>query len=505
MKDRKISIEIHSLCKDLIRNLWVVVLAVLIGRMGIYIASHSVYLPEYTSSATLVVSAKTSSGTAYTNYTVSTELADVFVGVFSDSVMKAKASEYMGKSFNGNISAKVNSGTNFITLSVTSDSPKNSYEMLNAVLNVYPDVSDYVFDNATLTLLRSPSMPHSPSNAISSDNAALIQSGCAILAVFAIVVISLMRDTIKTENDYKEKIDAKLVGIVNHEKKQMALSDRIKRKKKSLRIHSNAFVSVGYIETFHKICAKLEYMHKRNGDKVFVITSLAENEGKSTIASNIALALAERDKKVILVDFDFKKPALYKIFEKDYSENSELGYYFEGKISKGNFKLLSFKNLPMLLAVNTMPHKDSSKWIEDGSAEQFINNLASKADYVIIDTPPFFVDASVAELAKFADKVINVVRTDTVNSQLISDSLVALKDSEGKFAGCILNDVHPEISLFDISGADETGAYRYGKYGHYGKYSKYAKYGKYGSYGYFGKYGKYGNYGYYQKSDNDEK
>jgi Mrp family chromosome partitioning ATPase len=50
---------------------------------------------------------------------------------------------------------------------------------------------------------------------------------------------------------------------------------------------------------------------------VIAITSVAENEGKSTCAANIAVSLADRGNKVILLDLDFKKPALYKIFSED--------------------------------------------------------------------------------------------------------------------------------------------------------------------------------------------
>ena len=55
MNNKKITVELFSIIKDLIKNAWIIVLAVLIGYMGIYIVSHSIYKPEYTASATLVV------------------------------------------------------------------------------------------------------------------------------------------------------------------------------------------------------------------------------------------------------------------------------------------------------------------------------------------------------------------------------------------------------------------------------------------------------------------
>ena len=77
MQKNKIIIEWHSILKDLLMNAWVVLLAALIGMMWIYIASYSVYSPEYTSSATLVVTAKSSASNPYSLVSISSEMAEL--------------------------------------------------------------------------------------------------------------------------------------------------------------------------------------------------------------------------------------------------------------------------------------------------------------------------------------------------------------------------------------------------------------------------------------------
>ena len=61
-----------------------------------------------------------------------------------------------------------------------------------------------------------------------------------------------------------------------------------------------------------------------------MVSSVAENEGKSSIASNVALALAEKGRRVLLVDTDLKKPAQHKIFEKPGSKGKSLTDYLDG-------------------------------------------------------------------------------------------------------------------------------------------------------------------------------
>ena len=158
MQKNKIIIEWHSILKDLLMNAWVVLLAALIGMMGIYIASYSVYSPEYTSSATLVVTAKSSASNPYSLVSISSEMAEVYTKIFTQPTIK-----------------------------VTSSSPQTSYELLSAVLSVYPEVADNLFENATISVIKQPSMPHAPSNNISSQNKLIVALGCAFVAVLAIV------------------------------------------------------------------------------------------------------------------------------------------------------------------------------------------------------------------------------------------------------------------------------------------------------------------------------
>ncbi len=500
MEKNKISIEWHSIVKDLVRNIWVVVLSVLIGYMGIYIASHKVYTPEYTAKATLVVNAKGATTGSSSMLTVTNEMANVFINIFTEPTMKSAAAANLGlEKFDGEISAKVMDQTNFIELAVTADQPQKAYDLLSSVVTVHPEISQQIFDNASITVIRKPSMPIGPSNTISTGNRDIIISACATISIAAILILSLTRDTVKNEENFNAKIDSKLIGNIMHEDKQMTLQDYRQKKKKGLLLHSNAFISLRFAESFHKIAAKLEYMKHQSNAKVFAITSVAENEGKSTCAANIAVSLADRGNRVVLVDLDGKKPALYKIFSEEYDENYEISNLFTHKITESKFRLKSYKNSSLFLAINTQPCPDYHKWIENGEVSKLINVLKAKADFIIIDTAPLSLDSSVTDIIKIADKTALVVRTDTVRTLVINDSIATINKIANNHIGCILNDVYPQFMPFSFSGNDESNYYGK-KHGHYGKY------GHYGHYGHYGKYGHYdtnhiGGYGYYDKTE----
>lgn len=476
MNKNKIIFEWHSLLKDIIKNIWVIALCGLIGIFGAKSAIYLFYTPEYTSTATLIVN----SGSGYSSYSTSTEIADIYTNIFSDPAMKQKAAEYLGEdSFFGTITAKTKSNTNFIDVSVTAKSPYDAYRLLNAVLKVYPEISSNIFANASLNVLKNPSVPNGPSNSFKFEPLK-IGAVTAALALAAIIFFSLTRDTVKNEAVFEDRVDAKLIGTIPHERKHLTLKDRLHRKKKALLIYNNAFASLRFVESYHKIAARLEYMKHKNNDRVFAITSVAENEGKSTAASNIAISLAERGNRVVLMDLDEKKPALYKVFEKRYNKNFELGELLCGNLRFSEYKFRRYKKTSLYLALNTHPYPESRAGFEDGTLARLINSVKNSADFIIIDTAPVAFDSAVTDIVKNVDKTLLVVRSDTAPVTAVNDAVTVIENVGGTVSGCILNDVYPDFSPFGMKGFDEGGNY-YGKYyGHYGKYGKYGKYGAYG-------------------------
>lgn len=465
MNKGKISIDYFSILKDLARNLWVVVLSLIIGVMGIYVAERSVYKAEYTATATVVVNAKGSSSNTLSMYSVSAEMAEVFSKIFSESSMKKAAAEYLGtEKFDGDVSAKVLTDTNFINISVVSDSPRKSYELLNAILHVYPTISDEVFENSVISILKYPSMPSAPSSAGLGQSKTKMLLVIAMLSMGAIAVLSIFRNTVKNEKIFKDKINAKLIGSIPFELKEKSLKGLLSKKKKGLLIDGNAFISTKFTEAFNRIVAKLEHMKAKDGSKVFAVTSFAENEGKSTVSSNLALSLALKGNKVLLMDMDGKKPAIYKLFGCSYAENSELGALFNGEISNRDFRLRRYKKTKLYLALNTHAYANSYKWIESGMAKKTIRALKGMVDYIIVDTAPISVDSSVGEIIKLADKTILVVKTDVVEATTINDAITTITDVGGNLAGCILNETHSDIPFASFTGNGDKSELFRGKY-----------------------------------------
>lgn len=442
--------------------------------MGIYVAQRSVYSPTYTSSATLVVRAKNGTTSTSINLSVSADMARIYAAVFQESSMKALAAENLGmEHFEGNISISVVEGINLMTVSVTADDPELAYHLLSSMLEVYPQISEAVFSNAVIDIMIAPQMPDAPSNQISMQYRGLLILAAMAVQTCLIVLLSLLRETVKHERAFEQMVEGKLLGAITHERPHLPLKSRLAHRKGALLINS-AFSSLRFSEDYQKIATKLEYFKKNQDATMFAITSVAKNEGKSTIAANIALALSERGYRVVLIDLDLRKPSLYKILGYHEVMEQEFSDVLSGKIPTQDYRLLQYKNMGLFLALSKRYRGDAADWLGSDCVKGCLSDLRTKVDFVMIDTPPTSASADAAGLIRLADRAILVVRTDRATAADINDTIATLSNVGGNLAGCILNDVYKTFTFFGQMGTDESGAYRdlygYGKrYGGYGK------------------------------------
>ncbi len=466
-----VTFEWNSLIKDLARNIWAIVLAALIAYMGIQVFEKSVYTPSYTSSAILVVRAKVGSSGMYSSLESSSEMATIFTKVFQQSSMKKHAAENLGlNSFNGTISAEVNGTTNLMNLSVKAADPELAFRLLTSVLEVYPNISDAIFSDAVIDVISSPNMPTSPSNSALTTYRNQIILLTMLLEAGLIVLFSLLRETVKEEKGFTHKIDSELIATVAHERAHLSNKEKREKKKRALLIN-DAYSSLKFNEDYQKLATKLEYIQKRKGKKIFAVTSVAENEGKSTVAANIAIALSGRGYKVALLDLDIRKPSMYKIFDYHSEILNEFTDVLSNKIALSDYGFYRYRKGNLIIAFNKKSHENSEDIFNGPMLSKCFDALKDKMDFIIIDTPPSSVSADAVTISNYADRTLLVVRTDTVAVQDINDAILAISDAGGKLAGCVLNDVYKPFTLFGQMGSDETGYY--GAY--YRGYSRYAK------------------------------
>lgn len=153
--------EVEPLCviRLLLRKLWLLVLAFLIGYMCVSLVLGNLVSRSYSCSATFSV---TSSGGYYGNTAAASEVVNIYSQLLQGRFMDDLILEDLGSGVSGSLSASQLGDTNLITLTVTSDSPRDALLIMQSIMRNYQNLSAYVSSSVVLNQLNTPTCP-SPS------------------------------------------------------------------------------------------------------------------------------------------------------------------------------------------------------------------------------------------------------------------------------------------------------------------------------------------------------
>ena len=451
-------IDLISMLKDIAKEWWAILLLSLAVALFADIWVNVTYQPEYKTSTTFVVTAKGMNTNVYQNLNSTQQLAQQFTEIMDSNVLKKKvAQDLKMSSLNIDSSVDLVPETNLITLSVKAGTAVESYRILQSIMKNYNTVSDYAIKNVIIETIQSPAVSMAPVNPL-NEKKTMIIAFIAAAAVFMVLVagLSYLRDTIKNPKDVTSKLDTRLLGSIYHEKKSKSIKLRKKKEFVSMLI-SNPLRSFQYAESNKMMSSRVRsYMDKENA-KTLLVTSVMENEGKSSVAANLALGLAQDGSRVMLIDCDFRKPAQYKIFDMEGKDADDLGKVLTGKAGTENL-ICNWNDTNLYMILNRTSSNSIEALLKSTTLRQIVGFCRQNMDYVIIDTSPLALVSDTEELAQMADASVLVVRQDTVLTKDINDAIDILNNTRGKVLGCVLNDA----SSSQITGS--TAHYGYGGY-----------------------------------------
>lgn len=325
------------------------------------------------------------------------------------------------------------------------------------------------------------------------DSIILMIAFCLGLAIPALILflLAFFRYKIEGHDDVAKLTKLPIIADV------AIASDRAKTKA-DIVVHENKNNLME--EIFRSLRTNLQFLMKEH-DKVILMTSTTSGEGKTFIASNVAISFALLGKKVVLVGLDIRKPRLAELFEIDDHHHGITNLLIKDNITWDdvNKQIVNSgvnSNLDLLMAGPVPPNP--GELVTRKSLEETMDILKEHYDYIIIDTAPVGLVTDTLALGRIANATVYVCRADYTQ-----------KSSFGLINGLAYEKKMPNMSIVlngvDLSKKKYGYYYGYGKYGKYGKYASYGAYGKQYGYGSYGSYGAYGTYGSYSNSHYGDK
>lgn len=201
-------------------------------------------------------------------------------------------------------------------------------------------------------------------------------------------------------------------------------------------------------ETLQKALVNLEYVNIDKKYKVIQFTSTIATEGKTTMISNFAYLMAQRKKKVLVIDLDLRKPKMHKVF--DVANENGINDYLLGSIELSEaikyseeFKvdyLLSGEKTTAV--VNVLTAEKLKKLIEE---------LKEQYDYILIDSPPVLVVSDALYIANLVDGIIFNIAQNKARKKDVREALTSLEKTNTPIIGTLLTQVELSGKAYDYT------------------------------------------------------
>lgn len=440
---------------------WILLFVLVILAAGTMVfRTYRSYSPIYSVNATFTITINNDelqSGNSYLNSKTTTQILNTFPYILNSGILQKKVAQDLGTdTVPGVIRTEPLGSTNMITLVVSSPNAEQAYLVLESVIKHYPEVAEPVVGQVNMNLLDITDIPESASNPPAYSRSLVKGAILGIaLSVGLLLVYAFTRNTIHEEEDFKKMLNIDCICAIP----QIIFKKRGKEFRKDISIYNNK-ISQTFLEAIRVLRARIEKDAKKNDLKVFLITSAAPGEGKSTIAANIAMSLAMRESKVVLVDCDLRNPS---VKERLGIEKEGPGLY-EYLAKKAELKDILWWNeeYQMYVIPGGEAIRNGSEFMDTPRMQRMLKELRTMADYVILDTAPVGILTDTAVLAQAADTALFVVKQDYANRSAIMEAIEQLAESRINISGCILNGAQAGI-----------GGYGYRNYRYYSRYGSY--------------------------------
>lgn len=443
----------------LLRSRWVTIavtaLVVVLAAIGLSLAT----TPLFEASTRLFVS--TTAGASMTDLYQANRLSQErvlsYTELLTGETLAKRTLEKLGidepaEELQERVKASAKRDTVLISVKVLDESPVRARDLANALSDEFVSLAKELETpkpgaqpDARVVVEQRASVPAKPVIPRTNRNIAAGLAVGILLGIGLAFIRDMLDNTIKDREVVENITGVGLVGIIPSAKEVQT------RPAISFDRESSAIA-----ESFRKLRTNLQFIAVDNPPRVIVVTSATPSEGKSTTAINIALALAEANHSVILVDGDLRRPSTHKYL--DLVGSVGLSTVLSG--AAGLSEVLQGTKFPRLsvLAAGVSP-PNPSELLGSMAAKRLLSELREMFDYVIIDSPPLLAVTDAAVLAANADGALIIARFGQTRRDQLEHAVKSVEDVGAKLLGVILTMMPAR------SG------------GYYGRYSYYSEYG----------------------------
>jgi polysaccharide biosynthesis transport protein len=280
-------------------------------------------------------------------------------------------------------------------------------------------------------------VPLAPASPRPLFNVAIAASLAFLLSLGAAFLWERLDDRIKSPEDLEAATGLAMIGLV-------AQMPGDKSRKAFYRLASLLYPRSPAAEAFRTIRTNIEFAALDRGLRTIVVTSSLPTEGKTVVASNLAVAFAQAGRRTILVDADLRRPGVHTIFGLPNEQGLTDLVRTDSVSIEDVAQQTEAPNLTVITA-GTIP-ANPAELLGSRRMAAILERLKESADIVIFDTPPVTAVTDAAVTAAKADATIMVIQSHRASRRIVAQGLEALTKVNARIAGAVLNNVPGHVA-----------------------------------------------------------
>jgi capsular exopolysaccharide synthesis family protein len=297
---------------------------------------------------------------------------------------------------------------------------------------------------------RTPQAPIAPRKSLNVMVSMLIGLALGLAVAFA---LDYLDNTIKNENDVAAHLGLTFLGLVPNFTKPRGEKPVTDERDRDLYVFHHQRSQVA--ECSRAIRTNITFMGTDKPIARLLVVSAKPDEGKTTMALNLATTLALSGLKTLVVDTDLRRPRLHRVF----GFGSELGMSNVMLGERSIDEVVKQTLIPNLSLLPCGPLPPSpAELLHTDRFRQLVGELQQRFDRIIFDSPPMVAVTDAAILSSLCDGVVVVVKAGHTPRDLVRLGLSQLKSANARVLGVVLNEVDFESRQY---------AYYYSYYRHY--------------------------------------
>lgn len=330
------------------------------------------------------------------------------------------------------VSASSDSKTVLITISVDDGSPVQAAAVAQGVANSLINAVDFLETPksggvspvrvSVVTPAIAPVAPSAPNTKINLALGLLVGLG---LGMSAALLRATLDTRVRSERDLKQITHSPVLGGIAFDNDAVAQP-----------LVDIASIRSQRAESFRQLRTNLQFAHVSHKSKTVLVTSSLPGEGKSTTATNLAIAMAESGQRVALVDADLRRPMVAKYL--DLEGQVGLTTALIGQADVQDLLQPWGENELHVLTSGRIP-PNPSELLGSAEMKQLILRLEETFDSVVIDAPPLLPVTDAAVLAQQVGGVVLVIGCHKAKRPQIEKAIATLKLVEADILGMVLN------------------------------------------------------------------